>query len=486
MSFILFGETCYGMIFSSLFFILFFLPLFLIFYFSRDTIEKKNKVLLIFSLIFYCWGGLGYIILLVGMVFVGWFFGLKIQEQNDSAVRKKLMIISVVIFVTVLVFFKYTGFFLGCFGVSSDSPLMNISLPLGISFYTFKLISYVVDIYNERIEAEKKYWIVLTYVSMFQHCVQGPIVRYSTIQNEIFSRKRLYVDIANGIFRCCTGLAKKAIFADHCGELAENLLPLTGNIASVPASGVWLGSLCYMLQIYLDFSAYSDIAIGLGQMIGFHFEENFNYPYMASSVKDFWRRWHISLSSFFRDYVYIPLGGNRVSPKRTVINLLIVWALTGFWHGASWNYILWGLFYFVFIYLENMNIKNHYFTMPKAAGHAITLFIVFFGWILFRFEDFSQMGTAVLGLFGLNGNAAGSSAVNITFSNNVFFIMAAVLICTPIFKKLFNYLDKKARNSDTEPKIIYTARIVLAVALFGVSIIALVGNSYSPFLYYQF
>lgn len=475
------------MIFSSLFFMLFFLPLFLLFYFSSNTIERKNRVLLIFSLIFYCWGGVRYIILLVLLSFVGWYSGIVMERTVKQETRKKYLIGSVIIFVGVLVFFKYTGFFLRTFGFNDpSSPLLKLALPVGISFYTFKLISYVMDVYRETVTAEPDYITFLTYVSMFHHCVAGPIVRYSTIQNELHSRKRLYADIANGIYRCCIGLFKKAVFANHCGTLAENFLPIAGDIASVPVSGVWLGSLCYMLQIYLDFSAYSDIAIGLGQICGFHFEENFNYPYIASSVKDFWKRWHISLSSFFRDYVYIPLGGNRVSPKRLVINLLVVWALTGFWHGASWNYVLWGLFFFVFIFLENKYIVKKVVTLPKAAMHAITLFIVFISWIIFRFENFASLGKALAGLFGLNSNSIGSSAVNITFANNIFFIIIAIVACTPVFRKIMTIIERKTTKPDSVSSVYYTLRIVISVVFFILSIIALIGNSYSPFLYYQF
>ena len=476
------------MIFSSLFFMLFFLPLFLLFYFLNKTTESKNKVLLIFSLIFYCWGGLKYVILLIVMTFVSWLAAKKIYATLSHHERKRWLIIAVAFSLAVLVFFKYTGFFLGMFGslIDPNSPLLHLALPIGISFYTFKLISYVADVYNGKIEAEENFVTLLTYVSMFHHCVAGPIVRYSTVQHEMYKRKRLFSDISNGIYRCCVGLAKKSILANHCGVLAEQLLSVSGDISAVPVSGVWLGSLCYMLQLFLDFAAYSDIAIGLGWICGFHFEENFNYPYIASSIKDFWRRWHISLSSFFRDYVYIPLGGNRISPKRTVINLLIVWALTGLWHGSSWNYVLWGLFFFVFIFIENKLIAKDMYHIPKPAGHLLTLFIVFIGWMLFRFEDFGQLGTALKGLFGLNGNPAGSSAVGITFINNIFFLIVAVLACTPIFKKLMELIKFRTGSKYEAATTYYAIRIGLSAVLFIISVIALIGNSYSPFLYYQF
>ncbi len=476
------------MAFSSLFFMLFFIPLFALFYFTGSGIESKNRVLLIFSLIFYCWGGLRYVVLLLIMSAVGYIFGLKLQYEKKPSSRKMLLTISVVIFLAVLGFFKYTGFILGNFGslVSEDSFLLKLALPLGISFYTFKLISYVADIYHQRIKAEESYPNFLCYVAMFFNVVQGPIVRYSTIESDLYHRKMLYSDVANGIYRCCVGLAKKAVFADHCGSLADSFLPLGTDISSIPVSGVWLGSLCYMLQIYLDFAAYSDIAIGLARMCGFHFDENFNYPYIAESVKDFWRRWHISLSSFFRDYVYIPLGGNRVSAQRTMINLLVVWALTGLWHGASWNYVLWGLFFFVFIVIENKLAANNIKPLPVVLRHAITLFIIFISWIIFRFEDFSALGTALKGLFGLNHNALGGSTVAISFINNIFFLILAILACTPVFKKLMSIIEAKSMNRYQVPTAYYALRIVLAAVFFVLAITALIGNSYTPFLYNQF
>lgn len=467
---------------------LFFLPLFLLIYFQNKSIDTRNKVLLVFSLIFYCWGGVRYVLLLAAMTFVGWFFGLQIAKRKTKKQRKPWLIASVAIFISVLVIFKYTGFFLGTLGslIPENSPLLHIALPLGISFYTFKLISYVADIYKGLTEADKSYLMVLTYVSMFQHAVAGPIVRYKTVQKDLRQRKHRYSDVTDGIYRMCVGLAKKTIIANHCGTLAEQFLPTVSDISNVPVSGVWLGSLFYMLQLYLDFSAYSDIAIGLGQVCGFHFEENFNYPYIAASIKDFWRRWHISLSTFFRDYVYIPLGGNRVSKRRLIINLFVVWILTGLWHGASWNYVIWGLFFFVFIVLENTKRDKGWRDLPRPASHAVTLFIVFIAWIFFRFEDFSQMGKALGGLFGLNGNPAGGSAVSITFANNIFFMIIAILGCTPVFKKAMGWIFAKLEKDTASVGKYYAVRIVISLLFLSVSVVAMIGNSYTPFLYYQF
>ena len=477
------------MIFSNLFFILFFLPLCLLIYYKMPDIERKNRVLLIFSLVFYAWGGVRYLLLLFAMTAVGWFFALQIQKYDKNhKLRKRWLVSSIAILLAVLGIFKYTGFFLGTFGAlfRQDWKFLQFALPLGISFYTFKLISYIADVYNEKTEAEKSYWIMLLYTGLFHHCMAGPIVRYTSIKNELTDRKISIEAIAAGIYRFCIGLAKKSILANHCGVLADSLLPLSSDLTTIPAAGIWLGALFYMLQIYLDFSAYSDMAIGLGWMIGFHYEENFNYPYIASSVKDFWKRWHISLSTFFRDYVYIPLGGSRCSLRRTTLNLLAVWALTGLWHGASWNYVLWGLYYFAFIVFENWRRKKEFKPWHPVLNHVYTLAVVYVGWIFFRFENFSNLGTAFLGMFGLNQNGFSNTSVAITLENNIFFLIFAILAVTPLFGRLRSYAENYLKSRGQSQVPVHAGKLVIAVLLLLLSILALVGNSYSPFLYYQF
>lgn len=477
-----------AMTFSSLFFILFFLPLFTFFYFRQQGIERKNRILLIFSLVFYAFGGIRYLLLLFAMNGAVWYCALHIQAASNARLRKRWLVLAIAVPAAVLVFFKYTGFLLGSFGAlfRQDWPAWQLALPLGISFYTFKLISYAADVYLKKTDAQESYLELLLYTALFHHCTAGPIVRYTDMKPELSNRKVTADGIASGIFRFCTGLAKKSILADHCGELANSLLPLSGDLSSVPAAGVWLGSLLYMLQIYLDFSAYSDMALGLGQMIGFHYKENFNYPYMATSVKDFWKRWHISLSSFFRDYVYIPLGGNRRSGGRMILNLLIVWLLTGFWHGASWNYILWGLYYFLFIVFENYRGNQNARPWHPALNHFYTLAVVYAGWILFRFEDPEAMGTAFLGLFGLNGNGAGGPAVSLILKNNLFFLIAAIIAVTPAAARLCRLLASRLEQRGITPAVLYVPRLILSILFLGLSILALVGNSYTPFLYNQF
>ena len=371
------------MVFSSLFFILFFLPLNLFFYCFMPNIKAKNIEMLIFSLIFYSWGGPKYLLLLMGMVWIAWFSALRIEQyRRNQRKRKQWLTAGCVGLALILGIFKYLTFFLtnvqALFHVPSVVP--QIVLPIGISFYTFQLLSYVVDVYRGEVQAQKKYWMLLLYAGLFHQCIAGPIVRYEYVADELENRSARLPLIGKGIRRFFVGLAKKAVLANSCASIADSLLPsITQELAGIPAAGLWVGMLMYMLQIYLDFSAYSDMAIGMGQMIGLHYEENFNYPYMAVSVKDFWRRWHMTLSTFFRDYVYIPLGGSRCGKLKNVRNLFVVWLLTGFWHGASWNYVLWGLYFFVFLLMERAFLGKLLEKIPSVFGHIYALIVVFFG-----------------------------------------------------------------------------------------------------------
>lgn len=476
------------MIFSSLIFLCVFFPLFLFVYYRMGSVETQNRTLLFFSLLFYCWGGIRYLILLLIMTALGYFMGRIIESKSNPRTKKAFLILSIILFLAVLGVFKYTAFFLGTIGsiLQKDWSFFRIALPLGIAFYTLKLISYVTDVYTEKCSAADNFFDLLLYTSIFHQSMAGPLDRYSELLPQFIERKATLKNLVGGMTRFCTGLGKKTILADHCGSLAASLLPLSSNIHSVPITGVWLGSICYMLQIYLDFSAYTDMALGLGQMIGFHYRENFNYPYIAVSVKDFWRRWHISLSAFFRDYVYIPLGGNRRSVGRTIFNLFVVWMLTGLWHGAGWNYLLWGLFYFVFITLENIYTAKGGRTLPKVLGHLYTLFVVFIGWILFRFEDFGQLAMALKGLVGLNNNAFTSAAIAVVFKNNLFFLIIAILACTPLAAQQAEKINKKMNRRLHNIGKAMLLRIAFCIIVILVSIFALIGNSYTPFLYSQF
>ena len=478
------------MVFSSLFFILFFLPLNLFFYCLIPNLKAKNVEMLIFSLIFYSWGGPKYLLLLMGMVGIAWFSALRIQQyKRNKKKRMQWLTAGCVGLAAILGIFKYLTFFLSNVQalIHVPSVVPQIVLPIGISFYTFQLLSYVVDVYRGEVEAQKKYWMLLLYAGLFHQCIAGPIVRYEYVAKELENRSARLPSIGSGIRRFFVGLAKKAVLANSCASIADSLLPASAQeLAGIPAAGLWVGMLMYMLQIYLDFSAYSDMAIGMGQMIGLHYEENFNYPYMAVSIKDFWRRWHITLSTFFRDYVYIPLGGSRCSKLKNVRNLFVVWLLTGFWHGASWNYVLWGLYFFVFLLMERAFLGKLLGKIPSIFGHIYALIVVFFGWILFRSENMGNIFVILKGMLGKNGNGFMNIHTEIILKNNLFFMIFAVLACTPLFKAgreaLLLWHSRRSRLAYP----VYVGQVVLMVFLWGLSVLALVGNSYNPFLYFQF
>lgn len=476
------------MVFSSLLFVFLFLSSNLIIYFLIAP-RYRNQVLLAFSLLFYAWGGPKYLILLLFMVLCSWFCAIQLERANRASLKKQWLVITCVILLGLLAFFKYTQFFLGnlhfIFGFPEEVP--EIVLPIGISFYTFQLLSYVVDVYRNEIPAQKKYWKLLLYTSLFHQCIAGPIVRYQTVADEIDERHITPGDVSYGIRRFSVGLAKKTLLANSCASIADTLLPAgISNLQASSTAGLWLGMFCYALQIYLDFSAYSDMAIGMGRMVGFHYLENFNYPYMASSIQDFWRRWHISLSTFFRDYVYIPLGGSRVSEGKIIRNMLIVWALTGFWHGASWNFILWGLYFFVFLVLERYFLRDKLKQLPNVVGHVYALFVVFFGWVLFRFDNFGELLTVLGGLFGIGTSGFSNLNTGILFQNNIFLLLICIIAVTPLGRSIRQLSFKAAYRANRIPYVMHIMDTITPALLLLLSTMALVGDSYNPFLYFRF
>ena len=489
------------MVFSEPLFLLAFFPLCMLFYALARSIHAKNVVLLVFSLVFYAFGGPAYLLLLIGMALADWVCARLIERNSGKKAAKFWMVTACVVDLGLLGIFKYTTFLLGGLHslVGFPAVVPQIVLPIGISFYTFQLLSYVIDVYRGEVPAQKRFFRLLLYVSLFHQCIAGPIVRYKDVSNEIVARQVSLPEISAGVTRFTVGLAKKALLANACGALADQYLLEDGlnavgvsvadnaaALAERPAALLWLGVLAYMLQIYLDFSAYSDMAIGMGLMVGFHYRENFEYPYLSASVTEFWRRWHISLSSFFRDYVYIPLGGSRCSRARNLFNLLVVWALTGLWHGASWNFVLWGLYFFVFLALEKLFFKKALEKLPRLVSHLYLLIVVFFGWILFRFRHLSLAWITVKGLFCANGNPFTTFEAGTAWLNVLFLLLVAMLACTPLVHNLRKNLQRRAPVSPAAHRVLAVTETLAPVLLMGASLAALVGASYNPFLYFQF
>lgn len=468
------------MVFSSLTFLYIFLPLCLAAYFLTNKIKVRNYVLLVFSLLFYAWGEPKCILLMLLVTAIDFFAGLFIEKYRGTKKAKFFLTLSVVLTLSALGVFKYFDFF----AASADSffnlniPLLNLSLPIGISFYTFQALTYVVDVYHGKVPVQPYFYKLLLYVSMFPQLIAGPIVRYSDVCLQIEKRTCTFQKAAAGIMRFCVGLLKKAVIANFAGELTEKLLG--GDLSSLSAVGAWVGIGAYTIQIYFDFSGYSDMAIGLGKVFGFDFPENFRYPYAACSINEFWRRWHITLSSFFRDYVYIPLGGNR---KHWAFNMLLVWLLTGLWHGASWNFVLWGLYYFVFLMFEKLYFGKILEKIPRFFRHLYTVLVVLIGWVFFYFEDLSAIKAFFLSAFGANGFG---STTQQTIAVNYIAVLAVGAVCAcpilPIVKNCFQRLQNNAIGKAT----VNVACVVFVCASLLISTAALVGTSYNPFLYFRF
>ena len=489
------------MVFSSLLFLLVFLHLNLLCYYFVDSIRAKNIVLLVFSLVFYAWGEPVYVLILLGMSFFCWLFSRMIENAAAPGRKKLILFLAAAVCVGAIGYFKYAGFLvenLNSLVGKELIPVPHLALPIGISFYTFQLLTYVVDVYRGEVPAQKSYWRVLLYAGLFHQCVAGPIVRYGDIENELTNRQTDLTEVSRGITRFLCGLAKKAVLANGCGAAVDTLLVSDAAIADASqltqtlgvlsgrsALTLWAGMAFYMLQIYLDFSAYSDMAIGMGLMCGFHYKENFNYPYISTSVTEFWRRWHISLGSFFRDYVYIPLGGNRKGTLRQVLNLFIVWALTGLWHGASWNFVLWGLYFFVFLVLEKF-VYGEWLKKTKVFKHIYLLVIVYFGWILFKFTEPSMIGTVLRGMIGANHNHLSTFESWKFLSKYFLFFFICILACTPLVKNLSAMLRKAGAKGGAMATLNSVANVALPVCLLIVSVLFLIGDSYNPFLYFRF
>lgn len=472
------------MVFSNLFFIYLFLPLNLILYYAVPNKTWKNVVLLLFSLFFYSWGEPVWVFLLMLTAFLDYTWAKCIEYFNLTGQqrRKKMALIASLVFdLGMLGVFKYSGFVVENINLLTglSLPVPQIALPIGISFYTFQTISYVLDVYRGQVTAQKRYYKYLMYLSSYHQLVAGPIVRYSDVAAEIENRTVSAQDFSEGITRFCLGLTKKVVVANVAGSLAGNYLD--ADLASLSVAGAWFGVLLYTLQIYYDFSAYSDMAIGLGRMFGFHYHQNFNYPYIAKSVTEFWRRWHISLSSFFRDYVYIPLGGKY---RHQIFNICVVWFLTGLWHGASWNFILWGVFYGALLIVEKLGLLKVLEKIPSVFSHLYLLFLTLIGWTIFYTTDLGKLGGYFGVMFGLSGNALSDPQLSITFMNNLFWLIAAVLFCMPITQLVKRWAQ--AQRSEGVRAGISIVNAIMNVMLLFVCTAMLVGDSYNPFLYFRF
>ena len=465
------------MVFADLFFLFAFLPAFAICYLLAGLakgIGVKNVVLVVFSLIFYAWGEPVYVFLLILCALLNWLVGLGVGRKGRG--KTFWLIVGLAVNLAILGTFKYLGFFadlLGRIGVSVSVP--EIALPIGISFYTFQSISYLVDVYRGESPAQKRFWDLLLYIAMFPQLIAGPIVRYGTIAKEIHRRKVTVDDLADGSFRFLVGLGKKVILANQLSEVSDQFL--AGTLSGLTTAGAWVGLLAFSLQIYFDFSGYSDMAIGIGRCMGFHFRENFDHPYCCNSITDFWRRWHISLGSFFRDYLYIPLGGNR---KHQAFNILVVWFLTGMWHGASWNFILWGVYFGLIVALEKYTILR--WKVPAWLLHIYSLVLVVLGWGIFYYVDFGQMTAFIPVLFG-KAEALTDFTVRSAILSRFWLWVAAIICCLPLGRWLERLVGTRRAFSRN---VLMLSKLAVALALLAVSTALLVGATNNPFIYTRF
>lgn len=467
------------MVFANLFFLYAFLPLNLILYFATKNRAFRNAVLIFFSLAFYAWGEPVWITLLIFSATIDYFHGLIIEKFRGKIGAKLALISSLTLNLGLLAVFKYSGFFVENINLVTglSLPVPQFALPIGISFYTFQTLSYTIDVYRDQVEPQYNYMKYFMYVSLYAQLVAGPIVRYADVAIEVNSRKETLQDAWAGATRFLVGLTKKVCVANVAGKLAESYLS-NGNILDNSTAGTWFGVIMYAIQIYYDFSGYSDMAIGLGRIFGFHFLENFNYPYISRSATEFWRRWHMSLGQFFRDYVYIPLGGNR---KHQFLNLFIVWFLTGFWHGASWNFILWGLWFGVLIVIEKLFLLKVLKKVP-VLSNLYLLLVVLLGWVLFYYSDLGDVWNCLKVLFGFAGTGFWDITLGLTIENHIFWIFAAVLFCLPVIPALKKIISEYSDLSVWAK----WAQIPVNVAMLLINTALLVGSSYNPFIYYNF
>lgn len=468
------------MLFSSFTFLGWFLPILILIYFVVRKFTKnifyQNLVLCFFSFLFYSWGEPLYILLMILSIVVNYYIAILIDKKVNN---KKYLILAIIFNILSIGFFKYFGFFVEnlnvIFKLNLNNP--NIPLPIGISFYTFQIMSYVIDVFRKRVKAQRNIITLSTYVALFPQLIAGPIVRYKDVETELENRTINYDDVIAGIKRFVLGLAKKVIIANNVALVCDTIY--SSDSLSNNTIFLWIAIIAYTLQIYFDFSGYSDMAIGLGKIFGFHFLENFNYPYIAKNITDFWNRWHMSLSSWFKDYLYIPLGGNRVSKLKFIRNIFIVWFLTGLWHGASWNFVLWGLYYALFLLLEKTLLKNILEKIPNFIKHIYTLLIVIFGWLIFRIENMNDLFKYFLRMFNYkNENFLELILENTNLIISFVYMIIGIILSTQLMKKFNEKLNK------------YTwwkyVSIFLSYLLLGICVVYLLSSTYNPFIYFRF
>ena len=465
------------MIFSSITFLYYFLPCVLLIYWIVPK-KGKNIVLLFSSMFFYAWGEPKYVILMAVSILISYIFGILIEKTRENKMSKWFCICSVMVSLLILGYFKYVDFLIGNFNsiTGANIHLQNIVLPIGISFYTFQIISYIVDVYRGE-PAQKNPVELALYVSMFPQLIAGPIVRYSDIEKQLKEREQTISNMAYGIRRFIIGLGKKVMIANQLGEFC-------GYYRGSEQTSVlfcWMYAVSTSLQIYYDFSGYSDMAIGLGKMFGFHFMENFNYPMIASSITEFWRRWHISLGTWFKDYVYIPLGGNRGSGLSRFFSIAVVWTLTGLWHGASWNFVLWGVYFFVFLWMEKIFLKE-FLKNKKWLAHTYVLFLIIISFVIFQGVERNQLKTDLLGLFGLGNLPLVSKETLYYVKEYSYLIMLSIIGATPILKQCIERIIRKPWGES----VLIVLEPIFLIGLLVMVTAYLVDGSYNPFLYFRF
>ncbi len=467
------------MLFSSVTFLFLFLPITILLYYLVPK-KGRNFILLLMSLLFYGWGEPRLIILMVMSILVGYVTGIMADygKRNEKMkLAKAGLLIALIYNIGMLGYFKYTDFFIGninnWFGFNIS--LLRLTLPLGISFYSFQMMSYTIDVYRGEAKLQKNLINLAAYLTLFPQLIAGPIVRYQTVADELDERRENFDEFSEGVSRFVAGLAKKVLLANTIGELFNTLSTLPADENSVALA--WLSSIAFTFQIYFDFSGYSDMAIVLGKMFGFHFLENFNYPYISKSITEFWRRWHISLSTWFRDYVYFPLGGSRNGKAKTIRNIFIVWLLTGFWHGAEWNFLIWGLYFFVLLMIEKMGFLKVLEKLPNWVAHVYALFFANLSWVIFSYDNFPALSNALKNMFGLSGLPLWNTMSGYYWLAYTPVLVILAVASTPLPKKLFEKLSDKPR-AVVQPLLTLLA-LVLCTAW-------LASDSFNPFLYFRF